>query len=185
MTRAAGGVPANSRARRRASFAAINFFRVLFFATEVRLSPRALKGWRKRVGVEPTIRPAKARIAGFESREDHRTLFAFGRDYRGGGQGVAIPGEHSRQEVGQRGLHFQCSGTFEGFHQFKDFGAGANLVVGVTLAAPIFPSGSNCRTNTLRRTSRKPACEAQSPSWVTIWTSTAGASRKKRCTAER
>ena len=32
--------------------------------------------WRKRVGVEPTIRPAKERIAGFEGREDHRTLFA-------------------------------------------------------------------------------------------------------------
>jgi hypothetical protein len=29
--------------------------------------------WRKRVGVEPTIRPAKGRIAGFEGREDHRT----------------------------------------------------------------------------------------------------------------
>src|SRR5712692_4883163 len=32
--------------------------------------------WRKRVGVEPTIRPAKGRIAGFEGRESHRTLFA-------------------------------------------------------------------------------------------------------------
>src|SRR4029077_16720778 len=32
--------------------------------------------WRKRVGVEPTIRPAKDRIAGFEGREDHRTPFA-------------------------------------------------------------------------------------------------------------
>src|SRR6266436_3512976 len=32
--------------------------------------------WRKRVGVEPTIRPAKDRIAGFEGRESHRTLFA-------------------------------------------------------------------------------------------------------------
>jgi hypothetical protein len=28
------------------------------------------------VGVEPTIRPAKDRIAGFEGRESHRTLFA-------------------------------------------------------------------------------------------------------------
>jgi hypothetical protein len=28
------------------------------------------------VGVEPTIRPAKGRIAGFEGREDHRTPFA-------------------------------------------------------------------------------------------------------------
>jgi hypothetical protein len=32
--------------------------------------------WRKRVGVEPTIRPAKDRITGFEGRERHRTLFA-------------------------------------------------------------------------------------------------------------
>ena len=32
--------------------------------------------WRKRVGVEPTIRPARDRIAGFEGRERHRTLFA-------------------------------------------------------------------------------------------------------------
>ena len=28
------------------------------------------------MGVEPTIRPAKDRIAGFEGREDHRTPFA-------------------------------------------------------------------------------------------------------------
>jgi len=28
------------------------------------------------VGVEPTTRLAKSRIAGFEDREDHRTLFA-------------------------------------------------------------------------------------------------------------
>jgi hypothetical protein len=34
------------------------------------------KSWRKRVGVEPTIRSAKDRIDGFEGREDHRTLFA-------------------------------------------------------------------------------------------------------------
>jgi hypothetical protein len=31
------------------------------------------------VGVEPTIRPAKDRITGFEGRERHRTLFASGR----------------------------------------------------------------------------------------------------------
>ncbi len=39
--------------------------------------------WRKRVGVEPTIRPAKGRIADFEGREGHRTPFASGSDYRG------------------------------------------------------------------------------------------------------
>src|SRR5258708_163620 len=36
------------------------------------------RSWRKRVGVEPTIRPAKDRITGFEGRESHRTLFASG-----------------------------------------------------------------------------------------------------------
>src|SRR5215813_2935445 len=35
-----------------------------------------IRSWRKRVGVEPTIRPAKDRIAGFEGREGHRTNFA-------------------------------------------------------------------------------------------------------------
>jgi hypothetical protein len=39
------------------------------------------------VGVEPTIRSAKERIAGFEGRENHRTFFAPAgekmlRDYR-------------------------------------------------------------------------------------------------------
>jgi hypothetical protein len=33
-------------------------------------------GWRKRVGVEPTILAAKDRINGFEGHEDHRTPFA-------------------------------------------------------------------------------------------------------------
>src|SRR4030095_9264658 len=32
--------------------------------------------WRKRVGVQPTTRLAKSRIAGFEGREDHRIPFA-------------------------------------------------------------------------------------------------------------
>src|SRR4051812_29291436 len=35
--------------------------------------PRKLMSRRKRVGVEPTIRPSTGRIAGFEDREDHRT----------------------------------------------------------------------------------------------------------------
>ncbi len=40
-------------------------------------SPRfCVKRWRKRVGVEPTIRLAKSRINGFEGHEDHRTPFA-------------------------------------------------------------------------------------------------------------
>jgi hypothetical protein len=41
------------------------------------------KFWRKRVGVEPTIHPAKGRIAGFEDREDHRTPCASGAIIRG------------------------------------------------------------------------------------------------------
>src|SRR5437764_6618688 len=36
----------------------------------------AVWDWRKRLGVVPTIRPAKDRIAGFEGRERHRTFFA-------------------------------------------------------------------------------------------------------------
>jgi hypothetical protein len=43
-----------------------------------RLRQRKERTWRKRVGVEPTIRPAKDRITGFEGRESHRTLFASG-----------------------------------------------------------------------------------------------------------
>jgi hypothetical protein len=39
--------------------------------------------WRKRVGVEPTIRPAKDRIAGFEGRGSHRTPFASGGSIAG------------------------------------------------------------------------------------------------------
>ncbi len=35
------------------------------------------------MGVEPTTRPARGRIAGFEGRESHRTLFASEMDYRG------------------------------------------------------------------------------------------------------
>ena len=37
------------------------------------------KSWRKRVGVEPTIPPAKGGIAEFEVREDHRTPCASAR----------------------------------------------------------------------------------------------------------
>ena len=40
------------------------------------LRPRKQRAWRKRVGVEPTTRLAKSRIAGFEGRGDHRTPFA-------------------------------------------------------------------------------------------------------------
>ena len=47
--------------------------------------------WRKRVGVEPTIRPAKGRIAGFEDRGGHRTPFASGWDYRGVCRAISIP----------------------------------------------------------------------------------------------
>src|ERR1700681_1507055 len=50
---------------------------LLPFAASLFCNIRHLKQiWRKRVGVEPTIRPAKDRIAGFEGRESHRTLFA-------------------------------------------------------------------------------------------------------------
>src|SRR2546427_3292827 len=50
------------------------FFRLVFFCK----FRESKKVWRRRVVVETTIRPAKDRIAGFESRESHRTLFASG-----------------------------------------------------------------------------------------------------------
>ena len=46
--------------------------------------------WRKRVGIEPTIRPAKGRIAGFEGREDHQTLFASVEEYRGAAESFQL-----------------------------------------------------------------------------------------------
>jgi hypothetical protein len=45
-------------------------------SAENALSHTPSRGWRRHVGVEPTIRPAKGRIAGFEDRGDHRTPFA-------------------------------------------------------------------------------------------------------------
>src|SRR5258708_29980147 len=55
------------------------------------MKPRtfARQMWRKRVGVEPTIRPAKDRIAGFEGRGDHRTPFASGGSITGEKSGFA------------------------------------------------------------------------------------------------
>jgi len=46
--------------------------------------------WRKRVGVEPTIRPAKGRIAGFEGRGSHRTPFASGGSIAGGENAIRL-----------------------------------------------------------------------------------------------
>ena len=51
--------------------------------------------WRKRVGVEPTIRPAKDRIAGFEGRGSHRTPFA-------SGESIAGEEKRIRQEEGRK-----------------------------------------------------------------------------------
>src|SRR5215472_16913327 len=47
-----------------------------FWASTPTKAVESSSSWRKRVGVEPTIRPAKDRIAGFEGRGDHRTPFA-------------------------------------------------------------------------------------------------------------
>ena len=68
MTFVAPGFAAEARARRRASRPASSVF--------LRALLMELLIWRKRVGVEPTIRAAKDRIAGFEDRESHRTPFA-------------------------------------------------------------------------------------------------------------
>jgi len=48
---------------------------LMFPRAEVKC-PRVNKIWRRRVGVEPTIRSAKGRIGGFEGRDSHRTIFA-------------------------------------------------------------------------------------------------------------
>jgi hypothetical protein len=73
--------------------------------------------WRKRVGVEPTIRPAKGRIAGFEGREDHRTPFA------------------SEESIGSGADSFNCGGSGFGANQrcnqVVELGAGADFVVGM------------------------------------------------------
>src|SRR6266481_5934189 len=58
--------------------------------------------WRKRVGVEPTIRPAKDRIAGFEGRGSHRTPFA---------SGGSITGEKNGFGTGIR-MNWRCAWTF-------------------------------------------------------------------------
>src|SRR5713101_8133844 len=50
----------------------------LFYCLAPTKATESTRLWRKRVGVEPTIRPAKDRIAGFEGRGDHRTPFASG-----------------------------------------------------------------------------------------------------------
>jgi len=46
--------------------------------------------WRRRVGVEPTIRSAKGRIGGFEGRDSHRTIFAsaWSIDHHDGSSGL-------------------------------------------------------------------------------------------------
>jgi Nucleotidyl transferase AbiEii toxin, Type IV TA system len=48
----------------------------LMFSPAEAKCPRVNKMWRRRVGVEPTIRSAKGRIGGFEGRDSHRTIFA-------------------------------------------------------------------------------------------------------------
>ena len=64
------------------SFASLSRFRGACPAPSATPCGRQQHDWRKRVGVEPTIRAAKDRIAGFEDREDHRTPFASVWDYR-------------------------------------------------------------------------------------------------------
>src|SRR5260370_28728509 len=76
--------------------------------------------WRKRVGVEPTIRPAKDRIAGFEGRESHRTLFAAGNSIAwdwwlmtgGGPKVLAVAAHTSASSPGrQRNFEVRTAGT--------------------------------------------------------------------------
>ena len=82
ITREIGGMPVLSRARLRASLAAVCS---LGLRSVMGINPDS---WRKRVGVEPTIRPAKGWIAGFEGREGHRTFFASERIIDVGWDGI-------------------------------------------------------------------------------------------------
>jgi hypothetical protein len=64
--------------------------------------------WRKRVGVEPTIHPAKGRIAGFEDREDHRTPCASVYRQPVASRGIIPRGRTCDRWLAQRGtLHLQ------------------------------------------------------------------------------
>ena len=64
--------------------------------------------WRKRVGVEPTIHPAKGRIAGFEDREDHRTPCASVYGQPVAPRGIIPWGRTCDRWLAQRGtLHLQ------------------------------------------------------------------------------
>ncbi len=66
--------------------------------------------WRKRVGVEPTIHPAKGRIAGFEDREDHRTPCASvymkptldAGSYHGAQHATAVPAQRGMLQLQPR-----------------------------------------------------------------------------------
>ncbi len=82
--------------------------------------------WRKRVGVEPTIRPAKGRIAGFEGREGHRTPFASTADYRGEVRFVSILPDGAADER---------------FDQLEDGGTRTDFVVGMRSRAANFSVG--------------------------------------------
>src|SRR6266436_8712264 len=97
--------------------------------------------WRKRVGVEPTIRPAKDRIAGFEGRGDHRTPFASGGSIAGDEKQVQRPSdcaagvdplaqaETCATRSGGSGFYRCPLGANQGGDEVVEGGAGADLVV--------------------------------------------------------
>ena len=60
------------------------------------------------MGVEPTIRLAKSRIAGFEGRDSHRTIFASNGIIRGATRLAKRPGIEQRGGAGSafRGRDF-------------------------------------------------------------------------------
>src|SRR5216110_2915595 len=115
--------------------------------------------WRKRVGVEPTIRPAKDRIAGFEGRESHRTLFASTSSIEerfAVSQGkVSCDGKPLRRLVGcgstlQRGRRVQGSCKPRNKHerkepQFSHRGAIAGPYLCATLEVPRILQGAPLR----------------------------------------
>jgi hypothetical protein len=76
---------------------------------------------RKRVGVEPTIHPAKGRIAGFEDREDHRTPCASGAIIRGRSSAINLRRRSPSSFLG--------GGEGHSFNQLENTRVGANFVI--------------------------------------------------------
>ncbi len=102
------------------------------------------------MGVEPTIRPAKDRIAGFEGRGDHRTPFASGESIAGeekeiSEEGMARRGGSHREKPvllgGVGGFNRSALRADQGGDEVVESGAGAHFIVGMRRMYADFPVG--------------------------------------------